>query len=73
MKATLLRNEMSVTHSVSFNQEYLKFNISGWDEVEKLTKKILSYDGKKFKFSCWNSDNLYCVFIRTHQTATICK
>jgi hypothetical protein len=73
MKATLLQNEINVTHSVRDNREYLKFSITGWDEVAKLTKKILSYDGKKFKFSCWNSDDLYCVFIRTQETATICK
>ena len=73
MKATLLQNEISVTHSVRGDREYLKFSITGWDEVEKLTKKILSYDGKKFKFSCWNSDDLYCVFIRTQETAIICK
>jgi hypothetical protein len=73
MKATLLKNEINVTHSVSGNREYLKFDVSGWDEVAKLTKKILAYDGKKFKFSCWNSDDFYCVFIRTYETATICK
>ncbi len=73
MKATILPNEISVEHTSCNGREYLKFSISGWDEVSKLTKKVLLFDGKKFKFSCWNSDDLYCVFIRTYETATISK
>jgi hypothetical protein len=71
MKATILPNEISVEHTSREGREYLKFSISGWDEVSKLTKKVLFYNGNKFKFSCWNSDDLYCVFIRTSKTATI--
>lgn len=73
MKATILPNEISVEHTSREGREYLKFSISGWDEVSKLTKKVLLFGGKKFKFSCWNSDDLYCVFIRTNETATISK
>ena len=71
MKATILPNEISVEHTSREGREYLKFSITGWDEVSKLTKKVLLFGGKKFKFSCWNSDDLYCVFIRTNETATI--
>lgn len=73
MKATILPNEISVKYTAREGREYLRFSISGWDEVSKLTKKVLLFDGKKFEFSCWNSDDLYCVFIRTNQTATISK
>jgi len=73
MKATILPNEISVEHTSREGREYLKFSITGWDEVSKLTKKVLLFNGNKFKFSCWNSDDLYCVFIRTNETATISK
>jgi hypothetical protein len=73
MKATILPNEISVEHTAREGREYLRFSISGWDEVSKLTKKVLLFNGNKFKFSCWNSDDLYCVFIRTNETATISK
>ena len=64
MNATIVPNEIAVTHSVCGDREYLKFDISGWDDVKKLTKKVLLFDGRGFVFSCWNSDHNYCVFVR---------
>ena len=66
MKATILSNEIAVEHSVrpDVGREFLSFGISGWDEVRKLTKKVLTYDGRKFVFSCWNSDRMDIVFYR---------
>ncbi len=62
--ATIVPNEFTVIHTVSteVGREFIKFDISGWDEVKKLTKKILIYGGQKYAYSCWNSDHNYCVF-----------
>lgn len=35
---------------------------NGWDDVEKICKKVLTYDGRKFLFSGWNSDRNDCFF-----------
>ena len=67
MKASIVPNEFSVIHSIreSDQTEWIKFDIpNGWDDVKKVCKKVLLYDGKKFFFSCWNSDDLYCYFKR---------
>lgn len=67
MKATTSQNEIPVEYSnrpdVGF--EYLIINVpEGWDDVKRLTKKVLTYDGRKFTFSGWNSDTLKCYFSR---------
>jgi len=66
MTATISPNEFQVEHATreDVNREFLKFPISGWDEVKKLTKKVLIFEGRKFVFSCWNSDENYCIFYR---------
>ena len=66
MKATIVPDEIAVQYSLrpDVQREFLSFPISGWDEVRKLTKKVLSYDGRKFTFSCWNSDRMEIVFVR---------
>lgn len=35
---------------------------NGWDDVKKICKKVLTYDGRKFLFSGWNSDRNDCFF-----------
>ena len=35
---------------------------NGWDDVSKLCKKVLTYDGRKFLYSGWNSDRNDCFF-----------
>lgn len=66
--ATILpANEIAVRHSVreEVGKEFLQFDIpNGWEDVKKISKKILTYEGRKFTFSCWNSDYLYCCFAR---------
>ena len=65
MNATVIPNEFPVRYSVRENTEFITFDVpNGWDDVKKVCKKVLSYDGKKFTFSCWNSDDLYCCFRR---------
>jgi hypothetical protein len=65
MNATVIPNEFPVRYSKRENTEFITFDVpNGWDDVKKVCKKVLSYDGKKFTFSCWNSDDLYCSFRR---------
>jgi len=68
MKATILYNDISVVYSYrpDVQREYLTIDVpNGWDDVKKLSKKVLSYDGRKFTFTAWNSDTLKCYFARS--------
>ena len=80
MNATILENELAVEHIVreEVGREFLKFKVpNGWDDVKKVSRKVLEYDGKKFIFSGWNSDHNYCCFYRmldgSTKTAKIVK
>lgn len=58
-KATILPNEIPVSHSVrpSVGREFLTVQCpEGWDDVKKLTNKVLLFEGRKFTFTGWNSD-----------------
>lgn len=68
MKATILHNDISVvySHRPDVQREYLTIDVpNGWDDVKKISKKVLSYDGRKFTFTGWNSDTLQCYFARS--------
>ena len=74
MKATVSQNEIAVVYSnrAEINREFLTIDVpNGWDDVAKLTKKVLRYDGKTFVFTGWNSDSLKCFFVRSNEIATI--
>jgi hypothetical protein len=70
--ATISNNEVAVVYSARDGREYLTIDIpNGWDDVKKLTKKVLTYNGSKFVFTGWNSDTLKCYFVGTKNVATI--
>ena len=78
MKATILQNEIQVRHSVrpDVGREFLTIDCpAGWDDVKKLTKKVLKFEGRKFIFCGWNSDRNECFFFKSLtsevQTATL--
>jgi len=72
MNATISKNEVAVVYSSRDGIEYLTIDIpNGWDDVAKLTKKVLRYDGKPFVFTGWNSDTLKCYFVRSDEVATV--
>jgi hypothetical protein len=62
------KNEVAIARHVVDpvdNSEWLYFDIpNGWDDVKKVCKKALLFEGRKFYFSCWNSDRMECVFRR---------
>ena len=78
--ATILNNKIAVTysHRPDVGREYLLITVKDWDEVKKLTTKVLSYDGREFVYTSWNSDRNECFFSRglyntpNHGIATIC-
>jgi hypothetical protein len=65
-KATIMPNEIPVFHSVrpSVGREFLTVDCpEGWDDVQKLTNKVLLFDGRKFTFTGWNSDRNEAFFV----------
>ena len=66
MTATISKDELKVEHSVrpDVGREFLTIDIDGWDEVKRLTNKVLTFEGKKFTFSGWNSDDNKCYFAK---------
>lgn len=79
MQATILKNEIAVSHSMrpEIGREFLTVSCpNGWDDVKKLTGKILLFDEKKFSFTGWNSDKNQAYFAKPlngqAMTATIC-
>jgi hypothetical protein len=50
-------------HADDTGRGWLYFSVpNGWEDVEKISKKVLTYDGRKFLFSGWNSDRNDCFF-----------
>ena len=59
MTATINTKEIKVDYSIrqDVGKEFLRVDCpNGWDDVKKLNKKILTYQGKRFAFTGWNSD-----------------
>jgi hypothetical protein len=76
--ASVASNKIAVSHTVrpDVDREFLTLNVpDGWDDVKKLTNKVLTYEGRDFIFSGWNSDVNQCYFVRLingpDQVATI--
>jgi hypothetical protein len=68
MKASILTNDIPVvySHRPDVAREFLTIDVpAGWDDVKKICKKVLSYDGRKFTFTGWNSDTNQCYFARS--------
>lgn len=35
---------------------------NGWDDVRKICKRVLSFEGRTYVFASWNSDTMVCSF-----------
>lgn len=67
MNAQIALNEIEVTPSVrpDVNRKFLTIDVpNGWDDVKKISKKVLVYGGERYTFTGWNSDTLKCYFAR---------
>jgi hypothetical protein len=62
MKAQILPKEIAVTHTTCEGREFLRFPIEGWNDAKQYVKKVLLFNGKRFVWSCWNSDTMNCHF-----------
>ena len=64
--ATILNNKIAVTHShrPDVGRDYLLITVKDWDDVKKLTTKVLSYEGHEYVYTGWNSDRNECYFSR---------
>jgi hypothetical protein len=62
--ATINPNEVSARHTYREGfGHYLNIEVpNGWDDVKKLTKKVLRHDERKYTFRGWNSDRNECYF-----------
>ena len=67
MKATFALKDIVVSHTVrpDVRREFLTIDVpNGWDDVKKVTQKILVFDGRKFAYTGWNSDRNEAFFAR---------
>lgn len=71
MNAKIENNLIAVHPSQNENGKWLTIDIpNGWDDVKKISKKVLVFDGENYTFTGWNSDTLRCYF---RQTANVAK
>ena len=67
MTATINPREIRVEHSVrpDVGREFLKVSCpEGWDDVKRVKDEILTFEGRKFAFTGWNSDRNEAYFAR---------
>ena len=68
MDATIRKDLIKVeSHSErpDVGRAYLTISVpNGWDDVKKLTKKVLEFNGRLYTFTGWNSDRNECYFCR---------
>lgn len=65
--AQVAKGFIPVQHSVrpDVNREFLRIDCPrGWEDVAKLTQKVLVYENRKFTFTGWNSDRNEAYFAR---------
>ena len=66
MTATINPKEIPVQHSIrpDVGREFLTVKIpNGWDDCKKIKNKVLTFEGKKFTWSGWNSDTDEAYFV----------
>ena len=79
MNATVIPNEIPILRQYTDENGvgWLYISISnqdgdgGWTDVIRTYRKVLEYAGRKYTWSCWNSDDMYSVFKTGQPIATI--
>lgn len=69
MEAIFSTEKLAVryTSRPEVNQDFLTFDVpNGWDDVKRVTNKVLTYEGRDFTFRGWNSDRNECFFSAPH-------
>lgn len=44
---------------------------NGWDDVKRLTGRVITFAGRTYAFTGWNSDHLHAYFIATSAVVTL--
>ncbi len=72
--ATEVKNAIAITDTSHEGWRHITIDCpNGWDDVKKLTKKVLSYDGLLWTWIGWNSDRNVCFFRPQQNVATFVK
>ena len=79
MKATIVPDEIPVLrhHTDSGGTGWLYLQIEskdgdgGWADVRRFNRKVLEFEGRKYTWSCWNSDSMVSVFKTGQPTARL--
>jgi hypothetical protein len=73
-KATVFPDEVPVRFSSrpDVGRDFLTLSFEGdyaevWRQVEKVSKKVLTYNERKFTFTGWNSDRNEAFFAAPHK------
>ena len=70
--ATIAKNLVPVRHSEREGFDWLTVDCpDGWDDVKKICKKVLAYNGKNYVFRGWNSDRNEAFFHASTEFARI--
>jgi hypothetical protein len=67
MKAKINSNEIEVRHSIrpDVGREFLTVQVpNGWDDCKKISNKVLTFEGRRFIWSGWNSDRNEAFFFK---------
>lgn len=62
--AVVIGEQLPIQHACTTPDglHWLEIPVTGWDEVKHHAKKIISFDGRDYGWSCWNSDRMVSVF-----------
>ena len=68
-------NKVTVTKPVSIEGDlYIEVAVpNGWDDVKKLTNKVIEVNQIDFCYTGWNSDRNIAYFKHNHRTVGIIK
>lgn len=81
MNATIVPNEIPIlryhTDEEGIGWLYIKVEDAdgdgGWKDVKRTNEKVLEFEGRKYVWSCWNSDRMESVFKTSQPIARLTK
>lgn len=72
--ATIAKNAIAITDTSQEGFPHITIDCpNGWEDVSKLTRKVLAYNGRHWTFIGWNSDRNVCFFTPQKNVARIVK
>lgn len=74
-EARISTSKVTVTKPVSIEGDlYIEVSVpNGWDDVKKLTNKVIEVNQLDFSYTGWNSDRNIAYFKHNHRTVGIIK